>query len=117
MSSYWSMYVVPDDWRLRDCMLVAYSYHIQALMSNDEFKQHMEFERAARTLRYDELVQQPCLYEFAADDGGDPDLEKIMEILPLSGRLYRFDDRLYEMIFELKKFAKDHEGKRYICMN
>jgi len=116
MSSYWSLYIVPDEWTLRDCLTVAYSYHIQALMSDDEFKQFHEFNNLVWTRRYDELVKQPSIYDYTSTNG-DPDFDEIMERFPISGRLYEFDKRVYELIPRLKEFVEKYKGKRYICMN
>lgn len=117
MSTYWSLYVVPDSWKLKDCMAVGYMYDIHLMMSNKEFKRFMNFDRKVSTKLYDELVQQPAIHNYTSDDGGDPDYEKIMEELPVRGRLYSFSDRSYELVPNLKEFAKEHEGKRYICLN
>lgn len=117
MSSYWSLYVVPDYWTLRDCMATSYMYRTEFMMSEEELKEYLPFKQKEWIRLYDELVEQPCIYEYTTDDGGDPDHERIQELMPLVGRLYRFPEELYHLIPELRKFVEEHHGKRYIISN
>ena len=117
MSTYWSMYVVPDQWKLRDCTAVSYMFHTEVMMSKEEFEIFHEFKRLNWDRLYTELLTQPSIHDYTSDDGGDPDYKEIMGRLSTTGRLYRFPDRVYELIPRLKKFVEEHEGKRYICSN
>jgi hypothetical protein len=117
MSTYWSMYVVPDTWKLVDCMATGYMMRTLFMMSRDERKEAMDHKKENDTRLYDELIKQPCLYEYTSDDGGDPDHARIMQLIPITGVLYEFPDEAYTLIKGLREFTAAHQGKRYICMN
>lgn len=111
------MYVVPDHWQLKDCMVVAYLTKCKFMLSNEEFKNHHEYDQKNWERLYDELIKQPCIYNYTSDDGGDPEHKSIMKNIPLTGRLYYFSKKAYRMVPELDDFARKYTGKRYICMN
>lgn len=118
MSSYWSMYVVPDAWTLRDCMCIGYMVQTEFMLSKEEHTIFREHEQANFCRLYDELIKQPVLYHFTSDSG-NPDHNTIMDLLYPTGILFDtgFQDELYSLIKGLKKFATEHHGKRYICLN
>ena len=116
MSSYWSLYIVPDHWTLKDCMVTSYMTRTEFMMSDEEIKEYFPFKQKEWIRLYDELCEQSCLCDYTSDDG-DPDHERIMELLPPFGRLYRFSEELHKLMPELEKFLNENEGKRYICMN
>jgi len=116
MSSYWSMYIVPERWTLKDCIVIGYMYESMFMLNDEEFKLYMDKERKMWSEFYDEIVRQPALHNYTSDSG-DPDHDKIMEVVPLTGRLYDFPECAYKMIPRLKAFAEEHKGKRYMCLN
>lgn len=116
MSSYWSMYIVPDAWTLRDCMCIGYMYESFFMLNKEELKTFMDYKGENWDRLYNEILKQPCIYEYTSDSG-DPDHKKIMNIIPVIGRLYRFREEAYELVKELKDFQEQYEGKRYMCLN
>jgi hypothetical protein len=117
MSTRWSMYVVPDEWTLKDCIVIGYMHRCMFMLNDNEFKSYMNKERKSWCKLYDEIVKQPAIHDYTSDDGGDPDHNKIMKVVPPVGRLYDFPKSAYKMIPELKAFAEEHKGKRYMCLN
>jgi hypothetical protein len=113
------MYIVPDNWTLLDCVCIGYSYSTQFMMRDDEFTAFMKYNDENGTRLYDEIVKQPCIYNYTSDDGGDPDFEKIMDVIPVTGRLFDhgFPEEAYTLVKGLEDFAKEHQGKRYMCLN
>lgn len=116
MSSVYSMYVVPEDWKLWDCMSIAYMIRCELMMNKEEFLNYRKFKSESWGRLFDELEKQPCLYEYAATDG-DPDFSEIMKHVPLTGKLNHFSERAFELVPRLKAFVEEHKGNRYICMN
>jgi hypothetical protein len=117
MSTYWSLYVVPDNWTHKDCMMMGYMMACTHMMRDDEFKEFHNEKRKKEDSLYNELLTQPAIHDYTSDDGGDPDHKSIMKSVRIFGRLYRFDDKVYEMVPQLKEFVEKYKGKRYICMN
>jgi len=117
MSSVYSMYIVPEEWKLQDCMCVAYMRRCEFMMSKEEFiEYHNQYKKKNWERLFDELERQPCLCEYACTDG-DPDFPEIMKHVPLTGKLCRFSEKAFELIPRLESFMEEHKGKRYICMN
>jgi hypothetical protein len=117
MSTYWSMYIVPEKWTLKDCIVIGYMHYSMFMLSDKEFKSFMVKRQKSWDKLYDEIVKQPALHDYTSDDGGDPDHDEIMNVIPPVGRLYDFPESAYKMIPKLKAFAEEHKGKRYMCLN
>lgn len=119
MSTRWSMYVVPDHWTLMDCIVVGYMHRCMFMLRKDEFETYMKKERKNWTKLYDEIIDQPAIHNYTSDDG-DPDFDKIMNCIPVVGRLFKdhsFAEEAYKLVTELEAFEKEHDGKRYMCLN
>jgi hypothetical protein len=111
------MYLVPDQWTLKDCTAIGYMYESQFMMGDDEFKEFMDHEKKKWTELYDEIIKRPRLNHYTSDDGCDPDHEKIMNLIAPVGRLYPFPDDAYTLVKGLKEFEEKYRGKRYMCLN
>ena len=118
MSSRWSMYIVPDNWTLQDCMCVGYLLDPEFMMRTDEFSSFTKYEQENWDRLYDEIIKQPSIYCYTSDGcGSNPDHEKIMDAIPVTGRLYNFPEEAYTLVPELKGFIEQYSGKRYMCLN